>query len=596
MLINGCNKDGEITDHELSYRNSSNTGTSAILSKINFDQDGNILLGSGTSQVTLQHASIEFQREVSDYIFDNLSFSRIDSMKEMFGHPVWELAIIDMSNTNDNNYFITIPLIKSNKYTSYIYFQKFNDKVSAHLISENKIQSILEQTSGESHFFNKWLYIVSRFEIYNFLINDYMDDNYHSWMDKVLSSTIRIADSLNYRDAEEGDRICYLCATGWYCPECHCEDNYHNNYQGSGGSNNGNSGGNVTIPDFNGYFGDDGFGNDWTDGDDFGKGSSGGGGTGNYGDSGDNVPKVDKAKKLKCAREVADFMAQAEVLQLIKNNNLTDPCDPTKSAAELLEKALNGYCYAKIGDEPLNLQDAEHFMGEIMEGGDHIITDSKLAEKCPTLSCIWNQMKDGVLGTEFVCKQLSNFDGPNSPGTLLKVSGYDFVELSKTNHMDPTASAATITLPNGSIIIAINTTNCGGDKLNIFETLQHELVHAQIFSRLFKYYGYNGSVESLNYHEAFHQLVLKEYGGQAGPEQHNLMLEYFLKDMVNSLIEITGKGTYEDYEGLVLNGFPPEVLIYCGITNQELKEKVDRYKDFKIKNPGIFYLFDKFCP
>ncbi|MBK7095998.1 MAG: hypothetical protein IPH57_13485 [Saprospiraceae bacterium] len=123
MLINGCNKDGEITDPELSYRNSSNTSTSAILSKINFDQDGNILLGSGTSQVTLQHASIEYQREVSDYIFDNLSFSRIDSMREMYGHPVWELATIDTNTGNSINYLVSVPMVKENVITSYLLFQ-----------------------------------------------------------------------------------------------------------------------------------------------------------------------------------------------------------------------------------------------------------------------------------------------------------------------------------------------------------------------------------------------------------------------------------------------------------------------------------------
>lgn len=368
FLFNACNKDKDIIEPELSYRASSHTSTSEILSKINLDQNGNILLRSGASQVTLQHASIEYQREVSNYIFDNLSFSRIDSMKEMYGYPVWELATIDVNSFNVNNYLITIPVVKDNKFTSYIYFQKSDNKASTHLISGNKIKSILEQTSEESHFFNKWIYIVTRFEMYNFLLNDKMDDNFHSWLISNMNNKINSNDLLNYRDSEMESTFCYLCAIGWYCPEHKCNGEVDSDSGGSGdnnGSNNGEGDGNVTIPDFNGYFGDDDFGNKWNEGADFGNGSNAGG-NGTYGDSGDNAPKVDKAKKLKCANEVADFMAQAEVLQLIANNNLTDPCDPTKSAAELLEKALEGYCYAKIGEEPLNLKDAEHFMGEIV--------------------------------------------------------------------------------------------------------------------------------------------------------------------------------------------------------------------------------------
>lgn len=202
-------------------------------------------------------------------------------------------------------------------------------------------------------------------------------------------------------------------------------------------------------------------------------------------------------------------------------------------------------------------------------------------------------MKNGVLGSEFVCKKLESFENStenNGPGSFL----YVFAD----NRNLSGALAGVSTHTNGIIYLQINPDYCddSADKLNIFETLQHELVHAEIFSKLFKKYGYIGDQNSLNYAEAFHQLVLMEYGGQAGPEQHHLMLEQFLDEMVNSLIEITGKGTYEDYVGLILNGFPEDILKYCGITVNDVILKVDRYKDFKSKNPDLFYLFDKFCP
>ena len=55
--------------------------------------------------------------------------------------------------------------------------------------------------------------------------------------------------------------------------------------------------------------------------------------------------------------------------------------------------------------------------------------------------------------------------------------------------------------------------------------------------------------------------------------------------MIESMVEANGQGAYEDFEGLVLNGFSDVVLDYCGITLEELGLKVDQYLTFR-NNPS----------
>lgn len=52
-----------------------------------------------------------------------------------------------------------------------------------------------------------------------------------------------------------------------------------------------------------------------------------------------------------------------------------------------------------------------------------------------------------------------------------------------------------------------------------------------------------------------------------------------------------GIGTYEDFEGIVLNSFSAEVLGYCGITQAELQAKFDRYKSFISNSQNLSNLF-----
>ncbi len=79
---------------------------------------------------------------------------------------------------------------------------------------------------------------------------------------------------------------------------------------------------------------------------------------------------------------------------------------------------------------------------------------------------------------------------------------------------------------------------------------------------------------------------VSEVGGQSGENEHSLMLEHYLNEMVNSLIEMNnGVGTYYDFVGLVLNGFPIEVLNYCGYTLQGVQVHYNNFLNF-VQQPG----------
>jgi hypothetical protein len=67
-------------------------------------------------------------------------------------------------------------------------------------------------------------------------------------------------------------------------------------------------------------------------------------------------------------------------------------------------------------------------------------------------------------------------------------------------------------------------------------------------------------------------------GFDATPEEHAIMIQYYLNAMVASLIEMNGGvGVYEDFVGLVLIGFPAEVYSYIGLTTAEV---VSLYSDY----------------
>ena len=243
-------------------------------------------------------------------------------------------------------------------------------------------------------------------------------------------------------------------------------------------------------------------------------------------------------------------------------------------------------------DDPGTMEDLIKDTGD---NGDRINTHHSLKTYCPDLACIWENMQKGKgLSTNFVCDLFKNFEDPNDWKNVLDIRAGSIKE-------KPAAYGKT-EIKQGIIYITINKNNCGGtDKLDMYETIQHELIHAKIINECMNLYGFDGTtVNSLSFSQAFEKLVIHEYGKNATKDEHKLILDKYLHDMVNDLINITGKGTYDDYIGLVLNGFPKDILLQCGYAvgggPGTVEDKYHTYQVFKHNNPDIFNNLNKVCP
>ncbi|MEE9438213.1 MAG: hypothetical protein V3V14_04385 [Saprospiraceae bacterium] len=195
------------------------------------------------------------------------------------------------------------------------------------------------------------------------------------------------------------------------------------------------------------------------------------------------------------------------------------------------------------------------------DGMDKIQIAPSLKKDCPIADCIVkNMMNSGPLSTTLINGLLKPCVGETKTDIIFLSSA--FVSPGK----DPNAVAASeILLHNNSkMFIYINKLKCASsNKVDLFESVQHELIHADINRRLVEKYGFTTSGSTmLDYQSAFDALMLEEYGESPSQVQHELMLNYYIDDMVQSLIDMNGgHGTYNDFVGLVLNGFPEPILI-----------------------------------
>ena len=231
-------------------------------------------------------------------------------------------------------------------------------------------------------------------------------------------------------------------------------------------------------------------------------------------------------------------------------------------------------------------------MKDIGDSGTKINTSPTLKTTCPELACIWENMQGGKgLITTFVCDLFKSFEDPNDWKNVIDIRAGNL-------STDDKKIFGKTDIQDGIVYIEIDKSNCGGqDKLEMFETLQHELIHAKIFNDCMNLFGFDGKTQnSLNYLNVFKKLVVSEYGTNTTTDQHKLMLDKYINDMVINLIEITKQGTYDDYIGLVLNGFPEDILWQCGYSPNYAVDKFHNYNVYKHNNSDIFNKLNTVCP
>jgi len=243
---------------------------------------------------------------------------------------------------------------------------------------------------------------------------------------------------------------------------------------------------------------------------------------------------------------------------------VTDACDPNHTSEDILGDAISIACQNGGVNDMDDIYKA-------FDDNDKIVVSPSVPSGCPKYNCIFEEMMNGPLGTAFVCDVLSSFDEDVETPLIFRA-----IDFSVAPGYNPTA-VASVEIIGGIINLSINTDFCNSANTRFaFETLQHELVHADIRRRLFEDFNWNG--QNLTFLVAFDQLVTEQYGFDATPEEHAIMIQYYLDVMVASLIEMNGGiGVYEDFVGLVLTGFPPEVYSYIGLTTAEV---LSLYNDY----------------
>lgn len=250
------------------------------------------------------------------------------------------------------------------------------------------------------------------------------------------------------------------------------------------------------------------------------------------------------------------------ITQLLQPGALTQACEGNTSPKDMIHDALLAGC-AGTG------LTKDQFLETLSSLFDIIHKQSSFISDCPLYDCVFERMRTGDLHTPFICDLLSEFDSPDNFILIMDATHFS------QSGLNPTAAAVTKLNKNSggpfSILMRINSAHCGNNSiLTIFETLQHELVHADIFRRLSEYYTLD-FINTLEIQQALHQLTLEEFGPNATPEQHALMLEYYLDQMAQSLLDANnGVGTLQLFKDFILNGFPESVLQVCGYSITEV--------------------------
>jgi len=222
----------------------------------------------------------------------------------------------------------------------------------------------------------------------------------------------------------------------------------------------------------------------------------------------------------------------------------------------------------QVGDDDDDMIDPWD-VERVTEGLGGIKVDPALKRGCPKINCILDNMIDGGLATSLIDRLCENFEEEGWGMPSLRIFPSD-----ETNGNGYT------TIDDGTVYMFLDVEDCENkNNFDIFETIQHELVHAEIFRDLQVLIGFNNSDEDdIDYYQALSLLAAAKYPDLPFLDQHVLMLQEYLGPMVESLIEMNGnpspipEGMYDMFEAFVLNGFgeSPEVLEHMGYNLSEL--------------------------
>ncbi len=524
VYITGCEKETEHVFHDsvLENRYDSTASTSnTLLENVNFDQNGNILVNSGEGQITIEHANIEFQREMSMFIFDYADSEYINNAQNEFGFPNWKLSTIDRIDSF-SNYLISVPLFKNNELTSFILYYHSHENKYVDIITKSKIYSILA-VNDDNLYFPDWLFPIIKYNQYQYIISGVQLEGLEQWLNKSTST-------LEYR--------CVKCRCMPITPINITSDLLNSTYGLSmkgGGGGSGSSSGNST-----------------------GSGS----GTGENGTDGEDKTsnKAKKLKELACMMAVEDFMALDEVQDMIDNNTLVDPCNPNKSIEDMITDAVSGKCK----DGVLNLNTVNDLLKDLGKNGGGKMNKTESFRNCKALNCLFDELYNSGI-TNF-CDLQNNFETDNKVIDL---------KVGNTSQFTKGRKAFTgVDSKTGRITIFFNPNLCvddfkfdpsdfASDFLRTAKTIIHESVHADFWREVSNILPDGKTLTSINqstFNETFQEFIdIVCTEGDVLTDQHEVMINSWIDKLSKDLWEYNGKvGNWEDYKYLAWLGLYPD--------------------------------------
>lgn len=512
---------------------------------------------------------------------DSIFSENFDSLVIKYGTPRINFATIDSKDSTQ--YILTLPLVKNGKITSFIFYDAHGDHYHFRFSSlANAFQNLNE--SPESVIMNSTdLLSLVKYQSYLYTRYRKSSPSLESWlMDYVAANDISVQTrtekfEIGFTAGIFGNgyaTVTYITLeVTSACPS-----------SSVGGDGGGWSG--------------------WSDGNSDGEGPSGSG-TGNDGNDdesevGDETDvESDPVDPFELNDDCMSFSINEEVKQLLTNYVNNAKFCGTRDAEEVIGDILDQLCDSTIADQSLgggfgiqnaDLNDhiitAENFY-ESLESveEDKIIPNPDFKKECPKAACVLEKMLNGdpPFSEAFVCEMLDEFIPNDGVAQNLFFAAKSF---SSNDDLNPNALAGNSMDLSGTIpsqFIIFNSDNCEAQSgFQIFETISHELLHADIKRRLVEDYGLEDFPGG--YADAFKKLLEKEYG-QDGVDvppwtnDHELMFNEYLDILAANLWSANNEnGEISDYIGIVLNGLPMDILLASDDYNSE-QDVIDEIND-----------------
>ncbi|TVQ42564.1 MAG: hypothetical protein EA362_12905 [Saprospirales bacterium] len=515
---------------------------------------------------------------------DSLFQDNYPDLTQNFGYPMINLGTINV--TSPSEYALTIPLVKDGNITSFIfyfansdYFQFVFSPISAGFELLNQpVSSNLDPVALITLIkFNNYQSV--RYSRYYPLINNWLIElsNFNN-LDASSERTIT-QHTIYYNTRDVIDEALWLGyhSTTFFIA---CED--------SGGAGT-----------WGGWFSEDNLPT-----------LGGSGDTDPPGD--DPIDKVGTIDPTEINPDCVTYFFNEEALKTLQEfaESTIYSCESDLTTEEIIENILAKLCEGFEGiptlaggsfeishiEWPDLTITAEDIRNAFLEE-DAIIYWGLELSGCPRLHCLIQALEDqedSTLNSPLMCQLLKPFLGTSSSDPNLYISALDF----STVDGWPNNAEANFFSSDEQNRIVFNTLNCQNfSTFWMYSTLMHELIHVNIRLKLQQDYGLSlSNVSTESFQEAF-KMLLEEmgYNGSNWNNEHQLMLNHYLNDMVESLWLANGeKGEKEIYLKYILDQFgsTEDILFEFAINNwPDMEfESIDDVKSF-IK-PGIDYFSD----